>query len=341
MAKKIDWKNLGFKYMQTGHYVTCRFTKGRWGRVQVNTDPHITLHIAATCFHYGQACFEGLKAFCRNDGSVAMFRPDQNAQRLISTARRLVMAPPPQELFLSMASKLIALNREFVPPYGTDASLYLRPFLLGTSPHIGVHPSEDYLFLMLATPMGAYYKNGFFPVKAYIQEQYDRAAPRGVGNVKAAGNYAAGMMGDLDGQDKGYPICLYLDSAEHRYVDEFGTSNFVAITRDRRYVTPDSSSVLPSVTNHSLQDIARDFGLAVERRKIRVEELADFAEVGACGTAVVITPVSSIRHGEKVYAFGTENVAGPTLTRLYNEIKGIQYGEIADRHKWMYKVNIK
>ncbi len=341
MAKNIDWKNLGFRYLQTDCYVTCEYRNGKWGGIQTCTDPHLTLHVAATCFHYGQSCFEGLKAFCGRDGSVAMFRPDQNAQRLINTARRLVMEPPSQELFLSIAAKLIALNSEYVPPYGTGASLYLRPFLLGTSPHIGVHPSEDYLFAMLATPMGAYYKNGFFPVKAYIQEQYDRAAPRGVGNVKAAGNYAAGMMGDLDGQEKGYPVCLYLDSATHRYIDEFGTSNFIAITKDGRYVTPDSSSVLPSVTNHSLQDIARDFGLTVERRKVLVEELAQFAEVGACGTAVVITPVHSIRHGDKVYVFGKENEAGPTLARLYNEITGIQYGEIEDRHNWMYKVKIK
>jgi branched-chain amino acid aminotransferase len=239
------------------------------------------------------------------------------------------MEPPGQELFLSTAKKLIQLNKSFVPPYGTGASLYLRPFLVGSRPHIGVHPSEEYVFIMLATPMGPYYKNGFYPVKAYIQEQYDRAAPRGVGNIKAAGNYAAGMMGDLDGKEKGYPICLYLDSATHRYIDEFGA-----------YVTPDSPSVLPSVTNMSLQKIAKDFGLAVEKRKVQVTELAQFAEVGACGTAVVITPVYAIQHGEKTYTFGKENEAGPTLTKLYNEITGIQYGEIDDRHNWMFRVDI-
>jgi branched-chain amino acid aminotransferase len=340
MAKNIDWKNLGFKYMQTECHVTCEYKNGRWGEIELCADPHLTLHIAATCLHYGQACFEGLKAFGRKDGSVAMFRPEENAQRLINTGRRLVMEPPSQELFLSAAEKLIMRNKQYVPPYGTGASMYLRPFLIGTSPHIGVHPSEDYMFVMLATPMGAYYKNGFYPVKAYIQERYDRAAPKGVGNVKAAGNYAAGMMGDLDGQEKGYPICLYLDSATHQYIDEFGTSNFLAITRDGRYVTPDSPSVLPSVTNKSLQEIARDFGLVVEQRRIRVTELADFAEVGACGTAVVITPVHAIQHGETLYAFGKGNEAGPTLTRLYNEITGVQFGEIEDRHGWMYKVDI-
>jgi branched-chain amino acid aminotransferase len=338
MARNIDWKNLGFQYLQTEYYVKCEYQHGFWGDVQICTDPHISLHIAATCLHYGQACFEGLKAFGRKDESIAMFRPDQNAQRLISTARRLVMAPPPQELFLTMAKKLILLNKSFVPPYGTGASLYIRPFLIGTSPHIGVHPAEDYAFIMLATPMGAYYKHGFHPVKAYIQEEFDRAAPKGVGNVKAAGNYAAGMMGDLDGQNKGYPICLYLDSAEHLYIDEFGTSNFVAITKDGRYVTPDSQSVLPSVTNNSLQAIAQDFGMTVERRKIPVTELAEFAEVGACGTAVVITPVGSIQHGDKQYSFGKES--GPVLTRLYNEIMSIQNGEAEDKHGWMYRVDM-
>jgi branched-chain amino acid aminotransferase len=338
MARNIDWKNLGFRYMQTEHYVSCEYTNGRWGGVQIRTEPHITLHIAATCLHYGQAAFEGLKAFGRKDGSIGIFRPLDNARRLISSAQRLVMEPPPEELFLSMVKELVQLNRPYVPPYGTGASLYLRPFLIGSSPHIGVHPSEDYLLIMLASPMGPYYKDGFFPVKAYIQEEFDRAAPRGVGNIKAAGNYAAGMMGDLDGKRRGYPICLYLDAATHLYIDEFGTSNFFAITPDGKYVTPDSQSILASVTNKSLQVIAKDFGLRVEKRQIRVSELSDFVEVGACGTAVVITPVSSILHGTRLYSFGKEDEAGKILTELYNEIKGIQYGEIPDRHGWMVPV---
>jgi branched-chain amino acid aminotransferase len=249
------------------------------------------------------------------------------------------MEPPSEELFLSMATKLVLLNKSYVPPYGTGASMYLRPFVIGSSPHIGVHASEEYVFIMLATPMGPYYKEGFFPVKAYIQENYDRAAPRGVGNIKAAGNYAAGMMGDLDGKKKGYPICLYLDAATHLYIEEFGTSNFFAVTASGGYVTPESPSILGSVTNKSLQVIAGDFGLRVEKRKVRVSELADFAEVGACGTAVVITPVYSILQGERLYTFGKENEAGPTLTKLYNEITGIQYGEVDDRHGWMFRVD--
>lgn len=340
MTVNIDWKNLGFEYMQTESFVKAEFKNGRWTPLSVCREPFITLHIAATCLHYGQACFEGLKAFSRQDGSVAIFRPEQNSQRLIDTARRLVMTPPPLELFLEAAHVLIQRNREYVPPYGSGASLYLRPFLIGSSPHIGVHASEDYVFMMLATPMGPYYKNGFFPVKAYVQEKFDRAAPLGVGNVKAAGNYAAGMMGDLEGKEMGYPICLYLDSAKHTYIDEFGTSNFLAITRDGGYVTPASASILPSVTNKSIQQIAEDFGMKVERRKIPVTELADLAEVGACGTAVVITPVFSIQHGKRLYTFGKEDEAGPTLTKLYNEIQKIQYGETADRHGWMHAVPV-
>lgn len=338
MTPKIDWKELGFAYMQTDAHVVCEYRDGRWGEIEVRTDPHVNLHIAATCLHYGQSCFEGLKAFGRKDGSVAMFRPAENARRMADTAHRLVMEAPPVELFVEACGRAVKLNRDYVPPYGTGASLYLRPFLIGSSPHIGVHASEEYIFMVLVSPMGPYYKNGFYPVKAYIQENYDRAAPRGVGHVKAGGNYAAGMMGDMEGKSRGFPISLYLDSAEHTYIDEFGTSNFFAITPDRRYVTPDSRSILPSVTNKSLQQIASDMGLTVERRRVAVTELSGFSEVGACGTAVVITPVYSVLHGEKLYTFGSENRAGDTLTRLYQEIQGIQYGDIADRHGWMVPV---
>jgi branched-chain amino acid aminotransferase len=341
MAVKIDWKNLGFSYMQTNCFVKTEFKKGAWSPLSVCRKPSITLHIAATGLHYGQACFEGLKAFSRKDGTIAMFRPEQNSRRLIDTAKRLVMEPPPLTLFLEAAQLLIQRNKDYVPPYGTGASLYLRPFLLGLSPHIGVHASEEYVFVMLATPMGPYYKKGFFPVKAYVQEKFDRAAPRGVGSIKAAGNYAAGMMGDLEGKTMNYPICLYLDSSEHKYIDEFGTSNFFAITREGHYVTPDSTSILPSVTNKSLQQIAADFGMKVERRKIPVTELDEFVEVGACGTAVVITPIFSVQHGSKLYTFGKEDEAGPTLTKLFNEIQKIQYGEIPDRHGWMHVVPMK
>ncbi|NLD99453.1 MAG: branched-chain amino acid aminotransferase [Fibrobacter sp.] len=338
MAPNIDWKNLGFTYMQTECYVRADFKNGTWGKLQVCKEPYMQMHIAATCFHYGQACFEGLKAFTQKDGSVAVFRPEQNARRMNDTAKRLMMQTIPEELFLEAVNTVIMLNKDWVPPYGTGASLYLRPLLIGSSAHVGVHPSEEYILLVLCMPVGPYYKNGFFPVKALVQENYDRAAPKGVGNVKAAGNYAAGMMGDFDGKKKGYPISLYLDSATHTCIDEFGTSNFFGITKDNHYVTPDSTSILPSITNSSLQILAKDFGMVVEKRAIPFTELTQFTEVGACGTAAVITPVYSITRGDSVFRFGKENEAGPNLTRFFKQIQGIQYGEIEDKHGWMVKV---
>lgn len=338
MAPKIEWQNLGFNYMQTDSYVRADYQDGKWGDPRVCRETTLQIHLAATCLHYGQACFEGLKAFRQKDGSIAVFRPEENARRMADTAQRLMMQPPPEELFVEAVNRVIKDNSDWVPPYGTGASLYLRPLLIGSSPHIGVHPSEDYILIVLCMPVGPYYKDGFFPVNACIQEKYDRAAPRGVGNVKAAGNYAAGMLGDFDGKEKGYPICLYLDSASHSFIDEFGTSNFFGITRDNGYITPDSNSILPSITNSSLQVIAADFGMKVEKRPIPLSELSQLKEVGACGTAAVITPVYSITHGEKVYTFGSKNEAGETLTRLFKQIQGIQYGELEDKHGWMVKM---
>ncbi len=334
----IKWSELGFSYIKTDCFVVSEFHNGKWEEPQIRTDVMLKLHIGASCLHYGQAAFEGLKAFTQKDGSIGVFRPLENARRMIKTAERLVMQPPTEELFLESVIKCINNNRKWAPPYGTGASLYIRPLLIGTTARVGVKPADDYLFAVLCMPVGPYYKHGFHPVKAYIQEKYDRAAPRGVGNVKAAGNYAAGMLGDLEGKEMGFPICLYLDSATHTYIDEFGTSNFFAITGDNKYVTPESSSALPSITNKSLQQIAEDFGMKVEIRKIPVTELSDFVEVGACGTAAVITPISSITHGQKVYTFGKEDEAGETMTKLYKKIQQIQYGEIEDTHGWMVKV---
>ncbi len=336
--KEINWRELGFSYIRTDCFVVSEYHDGVWGAPDVRTEVMIPLHVAASCLHYGQAAFEGLKAFSRKDGTIGVFRPLENARRMADTARRLVMAAPSETLFMETIEQLVDRNRQWIPPYGTGASLYLRPLLIGTTPRVGIKPADDFLFAMLCMPVGPYYKHGFHPVRALVQERYDRAAPHGVGNVKASGNYAAGMLGDLEGKEQDYPICLYLDSASHTYIDEFGTSNFFAITRDNRYVTPDSASVLPSITNTSLQRIAADFGMAVERRPIPFSELPSLSEVGACGTAAVITPICSVTRGDHVIRFGSENEAGAVLTRLFREIQGIQYGEIEDRHGWMVKV---
>lgn len=335
MAPHIDWKNLGFSYLQTDRFVKVEYAGGSWGPVEVCSDFSLNLHVAATCLHYGQACFEGLKAFSRKDGSTALFRPQENAKRLQASAERLLMEPPPLELFMEAVRKAVLLNKSWVPPYGTGASLYIRPLLIGTAPRVGVNPADTYSLIILAMPVGPYYKDGFFPVKARIQDTYDRAAPRGVGNVKAAGNYAAGMKADIATKKEGFSISLYLDAAQHRFIDEFGTSNFFAITHDGSYVTPQSLSILPSITNNSLQTLAQDFGMTVDIRQVAVEELGGFAEVGACGTAAIITPVYSVTYGDTIYTFGEQGRAGQTLTRLYNEIQGIQYGEIDDNHSWM------
>ncbi len=339
MSVNLDWKNLSFSYMDTGSFVKISFKDGAWQEIELCTNPQVTMHIASTCLHYGQECFEGLKVFTLKDGSIASFRPEENALRLIDSAERLVMEPPPVELFMAAMKKAVHENRDYVPPYGTGASMYVRPLLLGSSPHVGVNPSENYDFYMLVMPVGPYYKNGFLPISAFVQEAYDRAAPSGVGHVKAGGNYGAGMKAFKVGKEKGFPICLFLDSATHSYIDEFNTSNFIGITKDNKYITPDSPSILPSITNKSLQVLAKDCGLTVEKRPIHVDELDTFVEVGACGTAAVITPIYSITRGDKTYTYGEKDNAGETLTKLYNELQGIQYGDIEDRHNWMIPID--
>ena len=338
MASQLEWGNLEFQYLQTDSYMRADFENGVWSAIKACTDPNIPIHVAAAALHYGQSCFEGLKAFTRKDGSIALFRPEENARRMALSAERLVMEPVPEKFFIEACKKVVAANLDWMPPYGTGASMYLRPLLFGSSPRVGISPSDDYVFLVLAMPVGPYYKEGFFPVKAYVQEHYDRAAPRGVGKIKAAGNYAAALLGDKEAKKKGFSISLYLDSGTRICIDEFGTSNFIGITKDGVFATPESSSILGSVTNKSLQQLAGDFGLKVERRNIKFAELENFAEVGACGTAAVITPVCSITRGDRVYTFGKEHEAGPMLTRLYRELLAIQYGEIPDRHKWLVPV---
>ncbi len=339
MAPQLNWRDLGFQYLQTDSYLRADFTKdGGWSALKVCTDPNMPIHVAAAALHYSQECFEGLKAFTRKDGSIALFRPQENAQRLIHSAKRLVMKPVPEVLFIEACKKVVAGNLDWMPPYGTGASMYLRPLLIGTSPRVGISPSDDYTFLILAMPVGPYYKNGFSPMAAMVQNKFDRAAPRGVGKIKAGANYAAGLLGDIEAKKLGFTISLYLDSGTRTHIDEFGTSNFIAITKDNKYVTPESDSILTSVTNKSLQQLAEDFGFTVERREVMLSELADFAEVGACGTAAIITPVCSITHNDRVYTFSGESEAGPVLTRLYKELLAIQYGEIEDRHGWMVKV---
>lgn len=336
----LDWKNLAFQYLPTNGYVQLDYANGEWGEIQEKTDPFITMHIAASSLHYGQECFEGLKAFAARDGKVSLFRPDENARRLRSSADRICMEAPSEELFIAACLRAVQMNAEFIPPYGTGASLYVRPVLFGTEATIGIKASDSYTFIVLVTPVGPYYKSGFCPVKAVVMENYDRAAPFGTGQAKVGGNYAASLKPAQLAKKMGYAVELFTDPRENKYVDEFGTSNFIGITADGFYKTPTSSSILGSITNKSLQTLATDMGLMVNSEPIAIDSLDQFVEVGACGTAAVITPVYQIDYRERSFKYGTPAEAGPVLTQLYQELQGIQYGDIADRHGWLQPVEV-
>jgi len=346
---KLDtpWKDLGFEFRPTNSHIKLTYKDGEWGKAELVKEPYINIHIGATALHYGQACFEGLKAFTHADGSVNIFRPDENAKRMRNSCERTLMAPMPTEVFLDACKEVVRDNIEFVPPYGSGGSMYIRPLLFGSGPRIGLQPSEEYTFLILVMPVGDYYEGGLSaPVDGLLIEDYDRAAPRGVGNVKVAGNYAADLLPNMLAKKKGYPIGLYLDAGSQSMVEEFSTSNFVGIkTKENKFVTPKSPSVLPSITNKSLMTVAADEGLTVEARDVPVEELNEFDEVMAVGTAVVITPIGSITRcnddgSETKYEFGEQNgEIGDTTLKLYNKVRDIQNGECEDKYGWNFKVN--
>jgi branched-chain amino acid aminotransferase len=337
--QNIDWKSLGFRYLQVRCHIRYTFRNGGWDAGVLEEDPHFNIHIAASALHYGQAAFEGLKAFHCRDGKVRLFQARENAARMLRTARRICMAPVPEAMFLEAVQRVVKANEDYVPPYGTGGSLYIRPLLIGTGAQIGVGPADEYTFIVLVVPVGPYYTGGVKPVRAIVLDDYDRAAPMGVGNVKVAGNYGASMYPHEEAKHAGYPIELYLDAREHKYIDEFGTSNFIAITKAGHYVTPSSPSILPSVTNKTLQLIAKDLGIPVDVRPILFDEIADFAEIGACGTAVVVTPVGEIVRGDKSIRVGPADGRGPILEKLYKQVTGIQYGELPDPHGWCTEVS--
>ena len=333
----IEWDKLGFKFMPTRSNIRFSYKNGRWSDGELSNSYEITLSIASNCLHYGQAAFEGLKAFCCEDGKVRIFRPDENACRLNSTIDYLMMPHFPEEKFVEAVKKVVVDNIDYVPPYGTGGSLYIRPVIFGTTPQIGIAAADDYELIIMVVPVGPYYKGGIKPVKAMIHDEVDRAAPHGTGHVKVAGNYAASLYPTSLAKKAGCPVMLFLDSKNHEFIEEFNSSNFFGITQDAKYVTPDSPSILPSITNKSLMQIAEDLDISVERRPVSKNELETFAEVGACGTAVVITPIGEILHHDKVYKYDQENI-GPVSKKLYDRMTGIQYGRIADTHNWMMEV---
>lgn len=332
----IDWGNLSFSYMPTDYNVRCTFKDGEWGEIQVSDSEYVPLHIAASCLHYGQESFEGLKAFRGKDGKVRVFRMEENAKRFIRSAEGISMEPMPVELFCEMVRKVVKLNERFVPPYGSGASLYIRPLQIGTSARVGVKPASEYMVIMLVTPVGPYFKDGFKPTKVCLSREYDRVAPKGTGSIKVGGNYAASLVAGEKAHELGYSVMLYLDPKEKKYLDECGAANFFGI-KDNTYITPHSPSILPSITNMSLREIAKDLGLKVEQRQITLEELPTFEEASACGTAAVCSPIGEIDDidtGDK-YIFSKDGKAGPVTTALYDRLRAIQNGDFEDTHGWV------
>lgn len=333
--KEIDWANLSFGYIPTDYNVRCYYRDGKWGEIEVCSEETINIHMAATCLHYGQEAFEGLKAYRCPDGKVRVFRMDENAARLQSTCRGIMMPELSTELFEEMITKVVRLNERFVPPYESGASLYIRPLLIGTGAQVGVHPAHEYMFVAFVTPVGPYFKGGFATNPYVIIREFDRAAPLGTGIYKVGGNYAASLRANKMAHDLGYASEFYLDAKEKKYIDECGAANFFGI-KDNTYITPKSSSILPSITNKSLMQLAEDMGMKVERRQIPEDELATFEEAGACGTAAVISPIERIDdlENKKSYVISKDGKPGPICTKLYHHLRGIQYGTEPDIHGW-------
>ncbi len=329
----IDWKNIGFGYSKTDYNVRSWYRNGKWGELEVSDSEMLNIHMAATSLHYGQEAFEGLKAFRGKDGKIRVFRMIENAKRMQRSAKGVMMAEVPESLFLKAVRKAIVLNEKFVPPYESGASLYIRPLLIGTGAQIGVKPSDEYLFMIFVMPVGPYFKEGFKPTDLVIYREYDRAAPLGTGTIKVGGNYAASLASGQRAHSNGFSAVLYLDAKEKKYLDECGPANFFGI-KQNKYITPKSSSILPSITNMSLRQLAKDMGLEVEERIIPVEELAEFEEIGACGTAAVISPIKRVYDADmdKEYLYGTE--PGKISLKLYEKLRGIQYGTEPDPYGW-------
>ncbi len=334
--ENINWSDLSFGYIKTDYNVRCYFRDGKWGELEVSNSEMIDMHMAATCLHYGQEAFEGLKAFKGKDGKIRVFRMRENALRLQSSCRGIMMAELPVEIFENAVVEAVKRNARFVPPCESGASLYIRPLLIGTSAQVGVKPSSEYLFLIFVTPVGPYFKEGFKTTPVGIFRDYDRAAPLGTGTYKIGGNYAASLVPGDKAHQMGYSSALYLDAKEKKYIDECGPANFFGI-RGNAYITPASSSILPSITNKSLMQLAKDLGMQVEQRQVPLEELETFEEAGMCGTAAVISPIQRVDDVDqkKSYVFSKDGNPGPVCRKLYDKLRAIQYGDEPDVHGWV------
>jgi len=340
MIPNIDWNNLSFGFMPTDYNARCYYKNGNWGELEITSSEYIPMHMAATSLHYGQEAFEGMKAYMGKDGKIRIFRWRDNAKRMENSAIGIKLAVVPEDLFHTAIVKVIQLNKRFIPPYGTGATLYIRPLLIGTGAEVGVKPSSEYMFMVFVTPVGPYFKEGFKPGNMVICRDHDRAAPLGTGHIKVGGNYAASLASLEKGHEKGYASVIYLDAKEKKYIDECGPANFFGI-KNNTFITPDSHTILPSITNKSLQEIARSMGMKVEKRPVPLEELPTFEEVGACGTAAVISPINRIDDPDtgQVIEYCKDGQPGPISVQLYNKLTAIQYGEEPDAFGWIELVD--
>lgn len=334
----LDWGSLGFSYIKTDYRYISHYKDGKWDEGKLVEDNNLTISEASTALHYGQQCFEGLKAYRTKDGDVQLFRPDQNAKRMIDSCNRIMMPEFPVERFIDACVQVVKANEHFVPPYGTGATLYLRPFLIGVGDNLGVKPAPEFIFSVFAVPVGPYFKGGMAPVNFMISD-FDRAAPYGTGAAKVGGNYAGSLLAHEKAVEKGFADCIYLDPATHTKIEEVGAANFFGITDNNEFITPKSPSILPSITKYSLMHIAENYlKMTVIERDCRIDSIDEFIEAGACGTAAVITPIGGIEYEGKMTVFHSETVVGPVTRKLYDTLCGIQVGDVEAPEGWIVKV---
>ena len=334
--KEIDWSNIGFGYVQTDKRYVSNYKDGKWDEGGLTEEANVVLNECAGVLQYAQTVFEGLKAYRTEDGHIVTFRPDLNASRMADSARRLEMPVFPEDRFIRAVEQVVAANADYVPPYGSGATLYIRPYMFGTNPVIGVKPADEYQFRVFATPVGPYFKGGAKPITIRVCD-FDRAAPHGTGHIKAGLNYAMSLHAIVDAHQQGYDENMYLDSATRTKVEETGGANFIFITKDNKLVTPKSDTILPSITRRSLVYVAKEYlGMEVEEREVLFEEVKEFAECGLCGTAAVISPVGKVvDHGKEIcFPSGMEEM-GPVTTKLYDTLTGIQMGHIKAPESWI------
>ena len=336
--KNIDWGNLGFNYMVTDYRYVSNFKDGKWDDGQLTKDDKVVLSEDAGVLHYCQACFEGLKAYTTENGDIVCFRPDMNAKRMSDSAKRLVMPPFPEERFIEAVKEVVKANAAWVPPFGSGASLYVRPVMFGSSPVIGVAPVEEYQFRIFVTPVGPYFKGGAKPIFVRISD-FDRAAPRGTGDIKAGLNYAMSLYNIVDAHEKGYAENIYVDPATRTKIEETGGANIIFIDKEGNLVVPKSDSILPSITRRSIVAVAKDIlGMNVIEREVFVSELGDFVECGLCGTAAVISPIGKIDNHGEIIEYGSMDKMSPTLQKIYDTLTGIQAGKIEGPEGWVVKI---